>query len=291
MFGEPNGTSPFVPHTTMELPLSPEQLEQFERLGYVVLEGVLSAEDAEWYRRTILDLVPRDLTIPPRWRIAAGRMKPYFAEGDDGGCWDDPAGLRLLCHETLYRAAVQLLGTRRLRAGDGRYRDGTLGITLRNDTGPARSQALHVDASIPFNAPRPLLTPEEVQVGGCYYFNDVGPGAGGIHVVPGGHHLVAERVRSHPSGWQAVRDHGFFDDFPESVEVTAQAGDFVLLHHLVPHGASNNRSPAPRVAQFTRFLREDNPHYPGKPSTLQYCGRQLEAMGDLGRRLLGLTPW
>lgn len=270
--------------------LSDDQVQQFNDLGCVVIKQVIGREAAAWYCNLILDMVPRNLDFPKDWHVADGRIKPYQAGGD--GTWDTPELLPLMCHPTLYRAAVELLGSERLRSGDGRYRDGTLGITLRNDVGPARSQRLHVDASIPKDARQALFVPEEVQFGGCFYFSDVEPQGGGIHVIPGGHRLVADKVRSHPDGWQAVYQPGFFDDFPESVEITAEAGDFVALHHLMPHGASNNRRSRPRVAQFVRFLREDNPHYPGQPAPPNlYNRRQLEAMGPLGRKLLGVDPW
>jgi Phytanoyl-CoA dioxygenase (PhyH) len=270
--------------------LSAAEAEHFEELGYAVLKGVITREDAHNYHTMILDLIPRNLVFPKPWSIKNGRLKPYRDDGES--CWDTPELLPLMCHERLYQVAAQLLGSPRLRSGDGRYRDGTLGITLRNDAGPALNQPIHVDASIPRDAPEAYLTREEVQVGGCYYFNDVEPGGGAIHVVPRGHLLVADKVRSHPEGWQAVYKTGFFDDFPEPVEVTGDAGDFVLLHHLAPHAASNNRHSIPRVAQFVRFLREDHPHYPGRPAPPDlYNDRQLEAMGPMGRKLLGVEPW
>jgi Phytanoyl-CoA dioxygenase (PhyH) len=270
--------------------VSDAQIEQFDELGYLIIKRVISKEEAQHYYDLILDMIPRDLTFPKDWHVADGRLKPY--RDDHNATWDTPELLPLMCHPTLYRAAVQLLGSDRLRSGDGRGRDGSIGITLRNDVGSIRSQRLHVDASIPRDAPKALLIPEEVQIGGCYYFSDVKPEGGGIHVIPRGHRLVAEKVRDHPDGWPAVYKPGFFDDFPDSVEITAEAGDFVLLQHLVPHAASNNRHSRPRVAQFVRFLREDNPHYPGQPaSASSYNDMQLAAMGALGRRLLGVEPW
>jgi Phytanoyl-CoA dioxygenase (PhyH) len=270
--------------------LSAGEVEQYTEWGYVVVKDVISRGEAQQYYDLVLDMVPRNLVFPPAWHIADGRIKPYHDNGD--GTWDTPELLRLMCHETLYRVAVQLLGSPYLRSGDGRYRDGSIGITLRNDVGPVLSQRLHVDASIPRDAPRALFSPEEVQIGGCYYFSDVEPEGGGIHVVPRGHQLVAEKVARQPDGWPSVYKGGFFDDFPHTVEITAQAGDFVLLHHLVPHAASNNRRPLPRAAQFVRFIRADHPHYPAQPAPANlYNAYQLEAMGELGRKLLGVVPW
>jgi ectoine hydroxylase-related dioxygenase (phytanoyl-CoA dioxygenase family) len=76
------------------------------------------------------------------------------------------------------------------------------------------------------------------------------------------------------------------------VEVTGEAGDFALLHHLMPHGASHNRRSTPRVAQFLRWVRDDHPHDRGEvPRADRYNSRQLEAVGPLGRKLLGVDSW
>ena len=265
--------------------LSDEEVKTFWDQGYVILKQAISREEAARYRDLILDMVPRDLRIPESWHVNAGRIKPYHEDGNH--TYDSPELLPLLCNERLYRAAVQLLGSERLRAGDG-----SLGITLRNDGGPTLSQQVHLDASVPADIPNFLFSTEELQVGGCYYFTDVEPGGGGIHVIPGGHRLVEEKATLHPEGRQLYRQWKRIDDFPETVEVLGEAGDFALLHHLMPHAASNNRRPQPRVAQFTRFTREDHAHYPAQRAPRErFNERQLAAMGSLGRRLLGVDAW
>ncbi len=80
--------------------------------------------------------------------------------------------------------------------------------------------------------------------------------------------------------------------FPPTIEITGEAGDFIMLHYLMPHAASNNRNPQPHVAQFTRFNREDHRHYPlGLAEPSRYNDLQLQVMTSLGRRLLGVDPW
>ena len=115
-----------------------------------------------------------------------------------------------------------------------------------------------------------------------------------IHVVPGGHRWVQEQVRAAGGGmagrqlynsWKRVTD-------VETVEVTGSAGDFALLHHLMPHAASHNRLPQARVAQFTRYTRADHPHYPQQPAEPgRWSPQQVAAMSPLGRRLLGVDSW
>lgn len=266
-------------------PLSAAEIEQFWREGYLLLRGILSPAEAEHYRQRILDVLPRDLTIPPEWHAWMGRIKPYRANHDH--TWDTPELLPLFINEKLYAVMAQLFGRPDLRVGDG-----SLGITLRNDShrDRARSQGLHIDCSVPDDVDNFLLTPEEVQLGGCYYLTDVEPDGGGIHVVPGGHRIVEEEARAHPQGRQ-LHDRWSDLEHLQSVEVTGGAGDFALLHHLMPHGASHNRRPTARVAMFLRYVRTDQPYGYGAEPPREYSTAQLQVMTPLGRRLLGLDPW
>ncbi len=266
--------------------LTDEEVARFWEDGYVVVKGVLTRPEAEHFRSVILDMVPRDLAIPSHWHSTAGRLKPMNQDGNH--TFDTPELLPLLFNERLYAVAAQLLGSPRLRASDA-----SLGITLRNQSRDGiLSQTPHLDASVPADIPNFLFTPEELQVGGCYYLGDVELEGGGIHVVPAGHRLVEEKAGPHPDGRQLYNGWKRINDFPESVEITGEAGDFALLHHLMPHAASHNRNPQPRVAQFTRYIREDHPHYPAEPIPPgRYNDRQLQAMSPLGRKLLGVDPW
>lgn len=268
--------------------LTDDEVSFFDEDGYVLVKGCLSRGECERYRRIILDMVSRDLTIPAHWHANAGRIKPMKEDGKQS--FEDPELLPLLFNERLYAAAVQLLGDHRLRAFDA-----SLGITIRNDASKdtVLSQTPHLDCSVPALEPF-LFTPEEVQVGGCYYFTEVLPTGGGIHVMRGGHRWVEEQVRAQGGGLAGRQLNNSWKRLPgvETVEVTGEEGDFALLHHLMPHAASHNRLPQARVAQFTRFTRADHPHYPQKPAEPdRWSAEQTAAMTPLGRRLLGVEPW
>jgi hypothetical protein len=285
--GLPSVLTETVPTETV---LTKEQVARFHQDGYLLVEGVLTPEETGRYRRAALDLLPADLSLPAHWHAYHGRIKPMRSRDDD--CLDTPELIPLMGNERLYRVMVQLFGTHRLRAFDG-----SIGITLRNDglKGEVRSQDLHIDASVPPDADF-LFTPEEVQLGGCYYLTDVAPGGGGIHVVPRGHRILEEEVRAARAAGEY--GHALRDLWKrrirqlESVEVTGPAGSFALLHHLMPHGASHNRLPTTRVAQFMRYVRIPHPHGEDRPMPRErYDEAQCAAMTPLTRRLLGLDPW
>lgn len=273
---------------TISLPqvLSDAEVEQFWEQGYFLVKGVLSREEAEHYRNLILGLIPPNLDMPEHWHVASGRIKPIYTPGNH--TFDGPDYLPLFQNEKLYAVVAQLLQSHRLRAFDG-----SIGVTIRNDTSRESelSQTLHIDASVPTDLDNFLFTLKEVQLGGCYYFTDVLPSGGGIHVVPGGHRIVESEARADPEGRHLHSDWKQIHHL-QSVEVTGEAGDFALLHHLMPHGASHNRLPTARVAQFLRYVRDDHPHGQGtRPVAGRYNDLQIAAMTPLGRKLLGVEPW
>jgi ectoine hydroxylase-related dioxygenase (phytanoyl-CoA dioxygenase family) len=45
------------------------------------------------------------------------------------------------------------------------------------------------------------------------------------------------------------RHHTILDTLP-ALPIAGRAGDLVIWHHALPHGASPNRSTRPRVAQY-----------------------------------------
>lgn len=272
--------------TDIQPVLSPEEVDRFWTDGYLLVRGVLTKEEARHYGQLILDLLPRDLSIPEHWHAHNGRIKPIFTPGNH--TYDSPDFLPLYQNEKLYRVMAQLLESPRLR-----IMDGSIGITMRNDAYQDKplSQTLHLDASVPHDRDQFLFTLEEVQLGGCYYFTDVLPDGGGIHVVPGGPRIVEEEARADPKGRQLHNAWKRIEHL-KSIEVTGEAGDFALLHHLMPHGASHNRRSTARLAQFFRYVREDQPHGAGKrPAEGQYNELQKAALNPLGRRLLGIDPW
>ena len=276
-----------TPALTFRPVLTDEQLAEFDEQGFVIIKGALSAEDAEAYRQSILSMLPSTLEIPPVWGSYEGRIKPMSGPGRQ--TFDTPELLPLMTNEKLYAAACQLLGSTALRVMDG-----SIGITIRNDShsDQALSQTLHLDASVPKTADDFTFSQQELQVGGCYYLTDVEPNGGGIHVVPGGHKVVEAEARAAGGGGRHLHQNWKQIKHLKSVEVTANAGDFALLHHLMPHGASHNRNSTARVAYFVRWVREDQTWGVGaKPAPNTYDSDQLAAMGELGRKLFGVNSW
>ncbi len=266
--------------------LTDDQLEQFWHEGYLVLKDTLTDEVVETARNAILEMMPRDLSIPEHYIAYCGRIKPMHGDGNHS--MYTPELLPLLQNEGLYGAAADILETDYIRVGDG-----SVGITLRDTGHEGRIQNLHLDArpAGPEDLNQGFLQ-SGIGIGGCYYLSSVEENGGGIHVVPGAPNRVRDILLNEPDGLARNDTWTHIVDFPPSVEVTGDAGDFVLMHHLMPHGASANRRSVPRVAQFTRLYPvtdEESRQAPGSDRSMS--SEALAALTTLGRKMFRITPW
>ena len=268
-------------HTLMDT-----QIEEFWREGFLLIKGVLEPPVIATAKGAILNLVPRDLVFPDYFRSTQGRLKPFNPDGNQS--FYTAELLPLMCSEKLYGVAADLFESEYLHVSDG-----SVGISLK-DSGPeGLIQRLHLDMRRP--------TPEELSVehlrykvgiGGCYYLSDVEEDGAGIHVVPQGHRMVEEIMLNEKDGLERFENWRNINGLAPSVEVTGEAGDFVMMHHLMPHGASRNKRPTPRVAQFTRYFRLtiEEARQANGPNTPLAPGAEV-ALTPLGRKLFGLDPW
>jgi hypothetical protein len=266
--------------------LSDEQFARYWEDGLLVIQNVLDEPTIDLAKQAIVDLIPRDFIFGENFHSHSGRLKPLNEDGSDG--FFTPELLPLLINEMLYEVMADLFETDYLRVLDG-----SVGVSLK-DAGPAGlTQRLHLDMHVP--------KPEErsaehlrfnVGMGGCYYLSDVQENGAGIHVIPGGHRMAEEIMLHEEDGLKRYENWRNINDMADSVEVTAHAGDFVLMHHMMPHGASRNRNATPRVAQFTRFHRlseQDARQTPGPDRA--FSAAAVEALTPLGRKLFRFYPW
>ena len=93
------------------------------------------------------------------------------------------------------------------------------------------------------------------------------PAGGSLRYIPGGHLSMAEWFRTE---WSL----GITDQTPplidaqQGVPFLAEPGDVLLMHHLVPHAVSRNRTAVPRVMAYFRVSHVD------------HASRRLDALRD-----------
>ncbi len=263
--------------------LSVAEVDHFWTEGYALVKAAATPEETQAGHAAIMGLLPADLDLPERYSSHGGRIKPHNPDGNHS--YYTPELIPLLASERLYGAASDIFGHEFLGVGDG-----SVGITLKDTSGPTLSQRLHLDMHRPDVIDETTLR-NKVGIGGCYYLSNVDAGGAGIHVIPGGPAIVAERALDQASRGE-VEFPKTFDDYPASIEITAEAGDFVMMHHLMPHAASRNRLGLPRVVQFTRYRHLDEDAAARARTTEdRFSEAQLAAMTPLARKLFGLDAW
>ena len=213
--------------------LDAADLAQWHEHGYVVLCAAISRGQA-------------DAAAAVLWRHIA-------ASPDDPETWYNPAAKGLwipLYHAPELAVARQSLRVRKAFA----QLHGTPDLWMLTDrtsfNPPERADApfqgykLHWDTS--------LTPPIPLGVQGILYLSDTAPDQGALRVVPEFHRRIEE--------WLA----GLGDTDPrevdldgEAVPIPANAGDLIIWHQALPHGASPNRAGRPRLAQYLTMIDGD----------------------------------
>lgn len=100
-------------------------------------------------------------------------------------------------------------------------------------------------------------------------------GMGNLAVWPGSHRKVADALRA--AGPQSLYGGLPHLDYGPPVQLTAKAGDVVLMHYLLVHGVTHNHAPHTRYALYYR------------PKHVRHDGEARETMTDLWRHWEGLS--
>jgi hypothetical protein len=208
--------------------LSDADLAFWNEHGYVVLHDAVSAEDCLAAERAIWDFTGMDSDNPVTW-YSGPQGHNIMVQLVHHPAFDrNRASLRI-------RAAfAQLWGTNDLQVTVDR---GGFNPPERPDW-PFPGPHLHWDASI--------ASPMPLNIQGILYLVDTPAEQGAFCCVPGFQHRLEPWLASLPPGSDPRRQ----DLSSEAVPIAGKAGDFVLWHAGLPHGASPNKGARPRIVQY-----------------------------------------
>jgi hypothetical protein len=229
--GSPRGASAVV-----EPVLGAEDLAFWDEHGYVVLRGAVSREAARAAEQAVWDFTGHKPEDPDTWY--------------DNKAGEHPIMVPLLHHPAFdanrraprIRAAyAQLLGT-----------DDLVVTVDRGGFNPPERASwrfpgphLHWDTS--------LAQPIPLTIQGILYLADTPAHQGAFCCVPGFH----RRIESWLGGLPADVDPRVEVLKHTAVAIGGKAGDMVLWHDGLPHGASANRGSYPRIVQYIAMFRAD----------------------------------
>jgi hypothetical protein len=215
--------------------LSAADLSFWQEHGYVVLHDAVPSQVCEAAAQAVWDRIGARPDDPTTWypKNDHGIMVQYFQH---------PAFEAVRRAPRIHKAFAQLWGTADLWATTDRVgfnppeRDGFM------FPGPR----LHWDVSI--KMPIPLST------AGILYFTDTPPEQGAFTLVPGFQRWGESWLKALPPGADPRRQD-LYALGPRAIG--GRAGDLIIWHQALPHGASPNRGRRPRIVQYVNMFPTD----------------------------------
>ena len=203
-----------------------DELRAWDEDGYAIVPAVITPEEARNLADVVWTHVGADPQDPATWRLTDhGIMVQLFQH---------PALTPARNSPRLLKAFAQIWGTADLWTSLDR-----VGFNPPVRPGVAfPGPRLHWDIS--------LVPPVIFQVQGMIYLTDTTTEQGAFEAVPGFHKRIDAWLESLGEGV----DPRSVDLSAEARRIAANAGDLIIWHSALPHGASPNTGDHPRLAQY-----------------------------------------
>jgi ectoine hydroxylase-related dioxygenase (phytanoyl-CoA dioxygenase family) len=212
--------------------LSDADLAFWDENGYVVLRDAVPPENAQAAAQAIYDFLAIDPLNPATWYGNAHGHTIWVPLLHHPALWANRNSPRI------HRAFAQIW----------RRSDLWVNVDQGGFNPPERpgwsfpGPHLHWDVS--------LVQPIPFGVQGILYLTDTAADQGAFTCVPGFHRIIGDWLNALPAGAdpraQDLRSL-------RAVPIAGRAGDLIIWHHALPHGASPNRSAHPRVVQYLKL--------------------------------------
>jgi hypothetical protein len=206
--------------------LGKDDLRAWNENGYVVVPAVITPGQARDLADVVWNVVGADPADPATWRLTDhGIMVQLFQH---------PMLMPARTSPRLLKAFAQIWGTADLWTSLDR-------VSFNPPIRPAvefPGPRLHWDIS--------LVPPVVFQVQGMIYLTDTTAGQGAFETVAGFH----KRIDAWLGSLDEVVDPRSVDLSADARRIAANAGDLIIWHSALPHGASPNTGDHPRLAQY-----------------------------------------
>lgn len=213
--------------------LDEEQLDFWKRNGYLILRNAVSKEDCEKTIETICEFIEISRDDPGTW------YKPHPArKGIMVQLFQHPVLEKNRNSDTIRAAFEQLWNRTDLRVTTDRVGFNPPETADWKFPGPR----LHWDTD--------LILPIPFGLQGLLYLADTTENQGAFSLVPGFQHRIDEWINGLPAGTDPAREDLYKLG---CIPIAANAGDFIIWHHALPHGSSPNTSLNPRFVQYFTY--------------------------------------
>lgn len=217
--------------------LSEEDLEFWNKNGYIVIKDAVSKEDCEATQQAIWDFLEMDPDTKESW---------YKRHEDQKGLM-----LNFSDHETLNK---NRLSPKIKKAYEQLYDTKDIYKTIdkvsfnppETDEFTFLGSALHWDTS--------LKQPITFGLQGLLYLTDCGANDGAFHCVAGFHNKINHWL-DHLKPNENPRDKAI--ETLQADPILGNAGDFIIWDNRLPHCATPNKGQSPRMVQYLTYLPND----------------------------------
>ncbi|MFX0556478.1 phytanoyl-CoA dioxygenase family protein [Maribacter sp. CXY002] len=217
---------------TVEKVFSEQDLEHWNKEGYVVLKDVISKEDCENTVDFICNKIGVNLNDKTTWYNSHPLKKGIMVQLFHSEILD-----KNRYSKKIRNAFEQLWDNKRLLVSMDRVSFNPPETNTYKFQGPN----LHWDVS--------LKQPIPYGMQGLLYLTDTKKNQGAFTVIPGFHNLIDSWLKTLKVDPRSVNLLDFFNENP----ISANAGDFIIWNHSLPHGSRPNHSTLPRIVQYINY--------------------------------------
>jgi hypothetical protein len=213
---------------------SETELKQWKKDGYIILRNAIPKSDCDDTIKLIYDTIDAHPSNSNTW------YKPHpLKQGIMVQLFKSPILEKNRLSKTIQRAYQQLWNRTDLLVSMDRVSFNPPETKEYHFPGPN----LHWDVS--------LKQPIPFGLQGLLYLSDTNENQGAFTVIPGFHNHINDWLdQLDPNA--NPRDQTLIKPFTKK-PIAANAGDFIIWHHCLPHGSSPNTATKPRIVQYINY--------------------------------------
>lgn len=213
--------------------LSETDLKHWEAFGYVIVRNAISIEDCTATRELIWHHLGMEENNPASWYQQHASIQGIMVS-----LYHHPQINQNRHSPRIRKAFEQIWGTNQLVVTADK-----LGFNPpETATYTYRGTGLHWDVS--------LTTPIPFGTQGILYLTDTTINQGPLTLIPAFHQKIDNWLKSIDSA-KNPRDE--VANLTGARPIAANAGDFIIWHHCLPHGGSPNTAAKPRLVQYMNY--------------------------------------
>jgi len=216
--------------------LDNEQLEFWDKNGYIILRNAVPKADCEKTIEVICDFIEIDRNDPATWYTVHPARQGIMVQLFQHPILDKNRNSAIIraAHEQLWNRTDIWVNADRVGFNPPETERWKF-------PGPRLHWDTKLKLPIPFN------------LQGILYLADTAENQGAFSLVPGFQHRIDSWLTS-------LNGKNPYDEDLHAlgcIPIAANAGDFIIWHHALPHGSSTNTSDKPRFVQYFTYAPTD----------------------------------